>query len=95
MAQKFEFSCLTCGYSAGVSGGRACGMVAVTVTIVCRDCQELFDAVANEKPWNVLEGGIVKGKLTGICCPKNPGHDSIQWRHPWKCPKCENRMKKG
>ena len=72
MGMQFEFYCRGCGYTAGVSGGRDCGFHYVSQTIVCRDCKELYDAVANEKAADVLVDGKIRGKLTGICCPKDP-----------------------
>jgi len=43
IGKQFEFRCLSCGYRVEVSGGEDCGMVAVTRTMTCNDCQELVD----------------------------------------------------
>lgn len=95
MGMQFEFFCRNCGYTAGVSGGRDCGFRYVSQTIVCKDCQELYDAEANENAADVLVDGKIRGKLTGICCPRDPTHKFVIFRRPWKCPKCEKPLERG
>jgi Zn finger protein HypA/HybF involved in hydrogenase expression len=90
-----EFICPDCGHIAEVAGGRDCGFITVVQTILCRDCWELYDARANERPQDVVGAEGIRGRLTGIRCPNSPDHKFVRWRHSWPCPKCGGRMVKG
>jgi len=93
MSCSILYRCPACGYEAEVSGRRDWGVFHVTETIVCRDCRELFDVRANEKPQDVeIKNGRIIGELTGIRCPKDPDHQIRPWRGPGACPRCGTRM---
>lgn len=40
-----EFRCATCGYEAMVSGKDDAGMKVSTTTVLCEECEELYDVV--------------------------------------------------
>ena len=89
MGESSTYRCPNCGYTALVAGGRACGFETVVETILCRDCRELYDAVAEERAQDVLmDDGRVRGNLTEIRCPRSADHKFMRWRKPWPCPKC-------
>jgi len=95
MGQLHAFTCPACGYRADVCGGKDIGLHAVLATVACRNCKALFDARADQEAADILVGGRTRGRLTGLTCPENPDHCVVQWRHPWACPKCGERMVKG
>jgi hypothetical protein len=45
MGRSYWFECSKCGYRATVSGGADEGLNFRVQTVVCRDCQRLYDAV--------------------------------------------------
>ncbi len=45
MGSWTEFRCGSCGYEAMVSGRDDAGMLVNTTTILCEDCEELYDVV--------------------------------------------------
>ena len=89
MGHTQQFTCPNCEYSADVAGGRTFGFSAVVETIVCHDCKELYDAVANEKAPNIPDDIMTYEGLTGIRCPKSIKHRFTTWTEPWYCPKCD------
>jgi hypothetical protein len=91
MGEWFEFKCHGCGYRAEVSGGEDCGMIAVTETMVCENCQELVDVqVGYALP---LYHGEWDKNMTR--CPVCHSDDVTPWEKGWPCPKCGKRMVKG
>jgi Zn finger protein HypA/HybF involved in hydrogenase expression len=83
MGQRFELQCPTCAYTAQVNGGEDAGMIGVTTTITCLDCQKLYDAVT----WKAATG--LERTPT---CPKRKTHRIELWTHPGACPKCGSSM---
>ncbi len=70
-------------YQAEVSGGQGAGMAQLTVTIVCEDCQELYDVVTSE----LTTGKRNSDPLSRICLPLCPslGESRLlpkNWRAP-------------
>jgi hypothetical protein len=47
MGRCYAFTCSKCSYVAHVSGGEDRGVHCFTRTILCRDCQDLFDVVTH------------------------------------------------
>jgi Zn finger protein HypA/HybF involved in hydrogenase expression len=83
MGALYKFVCGSCGYQVEVSGGRDAGMVALTATIACLNCQELYDVVTSEHPL-----ASAKVNEIPIRCPKSHSHRVSLWKHPGRCPKC-------
>jgi hypothetical protein len=52
MGQCYDFTCASCGYNATVSGGDDRGMRCATTTIICHDCEELFDVTIFDATWD-------------------------------------------
>jgi hypothetical protein len=78
------------------------GMACRTTTIVCEECQELYDVVTSETPW---EGAPDIGE-EALVCPgpesaddgeesPNPGHRVRRWTYPGPCPKCGKTISQG
>ena len=66
MGRSFVFHCPKCEYAARVAGGEDRGLVCFVGTVVCRDCNELFDAVTRARlsrdwlsgrKWRFLDAG--------------------------------------
>ncbi len=76
MGTLYQFSCPNCGYQAEVSGGTDFGMTVTTNTIICKTCQELYDAVISDKPWLVMEDDRTPISYT---CPKSKRHVVEFW----------------
>jgi hypothetical protein len=91
MGTWHEFRCEGCNYHTTVSGKRDVGMVAVTNTVICRECSEVVD---------VLVGAYGKDGPTGDPgmdrdlhrCPNCHGRDTDPWPKKRPCPKCGKRM---
>jgi hypothetical protein len=49
MGRTYLFECSKCGYRARVSGGADRGFHFAVQTILCRECEELYDAVTELK----------------------------------------------
>jgi rubredoxin len=93
MGEITNYKCTSCDYEADIAAGRSCGFERVVETISCRDCRELYDAVADEQARDALmNDGRIRGNLSGIRCPKSPDHSFTRWRKPWPCPKCGQAM---
>jgi hypothetical protein len=88
MGTLYNFGCGSCGYQAEVSGGRDAGMAQLTATIACEDCQELYDVVTSEHPFNRTRVEIP------LRCPKSVLHYVRLWTHPGSCPKCSASLKR-
>ena len=91
MGEWFEFKCPKCGYRAEVSGGKDCGMVAVTETMICESCRELVDVqigFAIPSPDNKWDKEMGR-------CPECRSDDLTPWRKSRPCPKCSTKMLKG
>ncbi len=94
MGGWIEFRCGSCGYEVMVSGRDDAGFFTRTTTILCEDCEELYDAVTFRRPGG--PGG--EGKRMGAIepeCPRSGGHTVRRWTHPDTCPKCGNIMVRG
>lgn len=89
MGAKLEFRCESCGYEAMVSGRDDVGFNAATTTILCEECEELYD-VATSTPMRT-ERGAGRSEIRPKC-PKSSRHTIEQWEHPGACPKCGNEM---
>lgn len=89
MGALYSFGCGSCGYQAEVSGGRDAGMAQLTATIVCEDCQELYDVVTCEHPLNRTRENEI-----AIHCPESVLHHVRLWTHPGSCPKCGVSLKR-
>lgn len=89
MGQSLGLTCAGCGYTVETSGGNDVGMACATTTIVCVDCQAIYDVVISEEPWRVMDGE--PGEIA-IVCPKRKRHTVRPWTHPGACPKCGAAM---
>ena len=93
MGAHYQFLCERCGYEAEVSGGDDAGMIVNTTTILCEDCEELYDAVTFRRAWGPEEEpdpGPIEPR-----CPKSKRHSFRPWEHPGPCPRCGNEMTMG
>ena len=88
MGTCYQFDCPACQYSAEVSGGDDAGMEFLTTTIVCRDCQQLFDVPSG---WTEP---FAARKPPQIRCPKSKKHPITKWQAGGLCPKCGATMRK-
>ncbi len=52
-----EFRCESCSYEAMVSGRDDVGFVARTTTVLCEDCEELYDVVMSRSTMGTEKGG--------------------------------------
>ena len=91
MGTSFEFRCPECGYSATVSGGLDCGMVAVVRTMVCDDCQEIVDVLVGKFGQEGPTGDPSYDKDLNVCpnCHKRHVHP---WSASRNCPRCATKM---
>ena len=93
MGQEYSFKCTKCGYDAGVSGGRDCGMFAVVRTSICKDCSSLVDVIigfrGEDGPSDIPEEDAQIG-----LCPDCESKNVVPWAKGHPCPKCGARMKK-
>lgn len=87
MGTRYQFECQKCGYGVVVSGGDDVGMISRTTTIFCNDCNELFDAVTSEEPWN-HQSSTQRDPV----CPINTNHLVERWEHPGLCPRCNEQF---
>lgn len=73
--------CGSCGYEVMVSGKDDLGFFTRTTTILCEDCEELYDVVTSRRPG----GPGSEGKRMGVLepeCPKSTEHAFRRWTHP-------------
>jgi len=82
-----HFVCKSCGYEASVSGGRDCGMMSVTQTIICHDCKKLVDVVISQLPDGPWPDVPADHKID-LRCPKRKKHKVEPWHGGGPCPKC-------
>jgi len=94
MGTLFEFRCNKCDYTAEVSGGKDCGMVAVVRTMVCRNCRELVDVTIGRRGREGLTGDADYDRGIGIC-PRCNGAEVTSWGRSRPCPRCDGKMRKG
>ena len=94
MGQLQEFRCPQCAYQETVTGGLGFGMEAVLVTVSCRECERLYDAVADQKSYEMSDEAE-GAEATGLECPKKAGHFVSLWEQEGPCPKCGAAMKAG
>ncbi len=91
MGGWIEFRCGSCGYEVMVSGRDDAGFFVNTTTVLCEDCEGLYDVVTFKRPG-------AEGKRMGAIepgCPRSGWHTVRQWKHPDTCPKCGNIMVRG
>lgn len=92
MGMLQEIICPGCAYTATVSGGDDCGMMASTTTVVCAECRKLFDVTTK-----TLEG---KGpprdgtpfREVPVRCLLRRAHHVTPWTFPGPCPRCATAM---
>ncbi len=92
MGAKLEFRCESCGYEAMVSGRDDFGFKARTTTILCEECEELYDVVTSISIHN--EGAADRPEIEPKC-PRSNRHTVGRWEHPGACPKCGDEMTGG
>ena len=92
MGAKYQFQCESCGYKAMVSGSDDFGFKVYTTTILCADCEELYDVATAKFPPVPHESGF---EQSDPLCPKNREHSVRRWRDPGPCPKCGQPMVHG
>lgn len=84
MGAKYRYVCSSCQYEANVSGGPDAGMLCCTQTIVCHDCQRLYDVITVDRQ--------EPGREHPLACPRSHLHSVSPWTHPASCPKCGTLM---
>ncbi len=89
MGAHFIFICNSCGYEADISGGNDIGMASASSTVLCEDCQELYDMVTTREPWLAVERAW---NPTSLLCAKSETHGVVLWEHPGSCPRCGAEM---
>ncbi len=89
---RIEFRCGTCGYAAMVSGGNDIGGIGYTTTVLCEDCEELYDVFTYRRMALTEDDRL--GRIEPAC-PKSGGHSFRLWKDPDACPRCENSMARG
>ncbi len=91
MGTIYKFVCPSCGYAAEVSGHGDGGFKALTVTIACKHCKELYDVAVstceNSKAPEWID--------VAPHCPNSPTHEWVEWRDPGACPRCATAMVRG
>lgn len=92
MGACIEFRCGSCGYEAMVSGRDDVGFTSYTTTILCEDCEELYDVITSER--DRTEGGAGRSEMR-LECPESDGHKIRRWEHPDTCPRCGEEMTVG
>lgn len=90
----FDFVCPGCGYTARVSGGLDCGMLAVVRTMTCEDCKKLVDVLIGRYGQDGPTGDSDYDKDLDIC-PKCRGYNIRAWSSLQPCPRCDCKMIKG
>ena len=88
-----EFECPECGYTAEVSGGDDCGMIAMTKTMVCHTYRRLVDVLDGIQPFCKDYDPKIKRDIGR--CPRCYGSDVEVWSSTWPCPKCRAEMNEG
>jgi len=90
-----EFRCGSCGYEVMVSGGDDEGFFSRTTTVVCEECEELYDVVTfgRSETTNADEGDDLEPVEPE--CPRSSRHTLRRWTHPGACPRCEDTMMHG
>lgn len=87
-----EHLCPECGYKAVVSGGPDMGMaMSYTLTISCRDCQELYDVGWLDPKFPTDPAApAFQWKQLKLRCPENARH---QWEpYTGRCPVCSSTL---
>ena len=85
MGALYQFTCVSCGYSAEVSGGADAGMTSETQTVICFDCKELTDNLVVDE----------RGHPVKLKCRKCFETNIQPWNNGDKCPRCHGEVKKG
>ncbi len=89
MGDLYNFHCSCCGYDADVSGGDDAGMMVLTTTIQCEDCQDLQDIIT---AWVWGDVASPKNGTPKFECPKSPDHPIKKWEAGGQCPRCQVMM---
>ncbi len=88
MGALYKFRCLSCGYSAMLTGGLSIGIEDAWGTVACEECRKLYDVLAIKDAWHSKQE--VKQE-----CPRDKSHHVIPWQHPGECPRCGAQMIRG
>ncbi len=92
MGAIFEFRCESCGYEVMVSGRDDFGFRSYTMTVVCEECEELYDVVTSVAM--PPDGGVDRSEVEPQC-PESKWHTVGRWEHPGACPKCGDEITTG
>ena len=92
MGATYRFTCLDCGYTADVDGGKSVSKRFSMITISCDNCKELSNVPIPDAPSVVLDSSWTPPEKA---CPKCNSNKTQFWQHPGKCPKCGKKMEKG
>jgi hypothetical protein len=90
MGTLYDFHCESCDYQAELAGSDDCGIAQATTTILCEDCNELYDVPISD---DAMRRDPEREVTTR--CPTSPSHRWRLWRHPGPCPKCGATMTRG
>ena len=72
-----EFKCPECGYTAEVTDGDDCGIVAMTKTMVCHTCRKLIDVLTVIQPFSKEHDPKIERDISR--CPRCHGTDVEEW----------------
>ena len=90
MSTLYAFDRNSSGYRAEVSGHEDCGMASATTTILCENCQELYDVETSSDPITRKSEHEIP-----VRCPVSSAHVWRLWQHPGPCPQCGAAMTRG
>jgi hypothetical protein len=94
MGQCEGVMCSTCGLSGTVSGGVDRGYHATTLTMYCKNCQQLADILIKDEIGISLEMDLHLGKTLSeilgadLICPSCGSSNLSLWKKGQRCPKC-------
>ncbi len=89
MGAWLEFRCEWCGYEAMVSGRDDVGLVARTTTVLCEDCEALYDVVMSRSTMGTEKGGD-RSEIEPEC-PKSSRHTVRRGSIPVRVPSAGTR----
>ncbi len=92
MGASYKYACPKCEFETLVSGGVSEGFLAVTMTISCKDCEDLHDVGLLERKFIDLPNGKTDFvfKQHRLRCPESPQHHWDLFRGD--CPRCGSHL---
>jgi hypothetical protein len=94
MGAVYHYECPYCGYDADTCGGNQVGELLTATTIICTECQEIYDIYTSYPHFQRRERGGQAPALDPVCCPRDSRHTCRLWHHPGPCPRCGVTMRR-